>query len=197
MEDNHLGVDFGAKLAGTTAAAMVQQGELHIWQCEKGQDADAWLLELALRLKPGVVYIDAPLTLPKVYGMEPPTPASDFFYRQADRELQAMSPMFLGGLTARAMRLRTLLATHGIGMLETYPSEANRLLLLYLQGYKKDTAALPKYEQAIQDLLPYPLHTTLQNWHQLDAILCWQSGYRHALSKAILYGDSKEGRIIV
>jgi len=197
MEDKHLGVDFGAKLSGTTAAAMVQHGELCIWQSEKGQDADAWLLELALRLKPNILYLDAPLTLPKVYTMEPPTPASDFFYRQADRDVQAMSPMFLGGLTARAIRLRTLLATHGIGVLETYPAEANRLLLPQLQGYKRDPSALPKYAEALQGLLKYTLHTPLQNWHQVDAILCWKSGFRHSIYQAILYGDTTEGRIIV
>lgn len=197
MEDNHLGVDFGSKLAGTTAAAMVQQGELHVWQCEKGNDADQWLQELVRQLKPNVVYIDAPLTLPKVYGFAAQSPAADFFYRQADREVQAMSPMFLGGLTARAMRLRAQLANQGIAMLETYPAEASRLLLPQLQGYKKDPAALPDYTAALQRILKYNLHALPRNWHQVDAILCWLSGHRHQQQQSILYGDPYEGRIIV
>ncbi|WP_266205806.1 DUF429 domain-containing protein [Pontibacter kalidii] len=197
MEDNHLGVDYGSKLAGTTTAAMVQQGELHVWQSDKGKDADVWLQDLVVRLKPGVVYIDAPLTLPKVYSMEAYAPDSDFFYRQADRDVQAMSPMFLGGLTARAIRLRTQLAASGIAMLETYPAEAVRLLLPQLQGYKKDPAALPAYAEMLQGLLKYKLQQPPHNWHQLDAILAWTSGYRHNTGESILYGDAREGRIIV
>jgi uncharacterized protein len=197
MADHHLGVDYGSKLAGTTTAAMVQQGKLQVWQSEKGKDADEWLRDLVLRLKPQVVYIDAPLTLPKVYSMEAYTPDSDFFYRQADREVQAMSPMFIGGLTARAIRLRTQLAASGIALLETYPAEAVQLLLPQLQGYKKDPAALPAYAEMLQGLLPYNFQQPLQNWHQLDAILAWLSGYRHSHGKSILYGDAREGRIIV
>lgn len=197
MEDNHLGVDFGSKLAGTTAAAMVQQGQLQVWQCEKRNDADAWLQELVRQQRPNAIYIDAPLTLPKVYGFAVPSPAADFFYRQADREVQAMSPMFLGGLTARAMRLRAQLASQGIAMLETYPAEAARLLLPQLQGYKQDPSVIPDYAAALQRILKYKLHTIPENWHQVDAILCWLSGHRHQQQQSILYGDPYEGRIIV
>lgn len=38
-----MGIDFGAKLAGTTAVAMVRDGALRLWQSEKGKDADSWL----------------------------------------------------------------------------------------------------------------------------------------------------------
>lgn len=192
-----MGVDYGSKLAGTTTAAMLQNGELHVWQCAKDTDADKWLQELISDQKPGVVYIDAPLTLPKVYSKEVHTPDSDFFYRAADREVQAMSPMFIGGLTARAIRLRTILAAKGVAMLETYPSALVRLLLPQLQGYKKDSASLVTYFEALQELIGYKVHNTPQNWHQLDAILCWISGNRHNDKQAILYGDSSEGRIIV
>ncbi len=176
---------------------MVQNGKLCLWQSKPGQDADAWLLELILEHSPTIVYVDAPLTLPKVYSMEAPTPEADFFYRQADREVQAMSPMFLGGLTARAIRMRTLLASKGTAMLETYPAQANKLLLPHVQGYKKDPAALPAYAEALQDLVNYPIENAPQNWHQIDAILCWLSGYRHKLHNSKLYGDAREGRIIV
>lgn len=145
MDDTHMGIDFGAKLAGTTAVAMVRDGALRLWQSEKGKDADSWLLYLIAELQPKVIFLDAPLSLPKVYAREAFTTASDFFYRQADREVQAMSPMFIGGLTARAIKLRTQLAAQGIAVLETYPSQANRLLFPHLQGYKKSLAALPTY----------------------------------------------------
>ncbi|WP_158607156.1 DUF429 domain-containing protein [Pontibacter oryzae] len=124
-----MGIDYGSKLAGTTAVAMVKDNQLHLWQSQKGQDADTWLLELIRELMPKVIYIDAPLTLPSAYYQTPQNPDADFFYRQADREVRAMSPMFIGGLTARAMKLRLKLAHEGIAMLETYPSQAAKVLL--------------------------------------------------------------------
>ncbi len=192
-----MGIDFGAKLAGTTAVAMVRDGALRLWQSEKGKDADSWLLYLIAELQPKVIFLDAPLSLPKVYAREAFTTASDFFYRQADREVQAMSPMFIGGLTARAIKLRTQLAAQGIAVLETYPSQANRLLFPHLQGYKKSLAALPTYAGALQGLLSCPLPIPPANWHQVDAILAWNSSYRHLHHQAILYGDPKEGVVIV
>ncbi|WP_162052381.1 DUF429 domain-containing protein [Pontibacter pamirensis] len=193
----HMGVDYGAKQSGTTAAAMLVQGHLQVWQSAKGQDADRWLLELVQELQPNVIYLDAPLTLPKVYTQSTHSPTSDYFYRQADRELQAMSPMFIGGLTARAIKLRFQLAEKGIAVLETYPSALIRQLLPQLPGYKKSLAALPHFSEALQGLLQYNSIKTPQNWHQLDALLAWFSGYRHQLGQSLLYGDAREGRVIV
>lgn len=193
----HMGVDYGSKKAGTTAAAMLVQGQLQVRQSMKGQDADSWLLELVQQLQPKVLYLDAPLTLPIVYTQADHSPSSDYFYRQADRELQAMSPMFLGGLTARAIKLRVQLAEKGVAVLETYPSALVRLLLPQLPGYKKDLAALPDYTEALQGLLKYKLKENPFNWHQYDALLAWHSGYRHQVGQSVLYGDGREGRIII
>lgn len=193
----HLGVDYGSKLAGTTAAAMVQNDVLKVWQSPRGQDADKWLQELIQDLQPAVVFIDAPLTLPKVYAHGTFTAGSDYFYRACDREVQAMSPMFIGGLTARAIRLRTMLAEHGTAVLETYPSQLAKMLFPHLSGYKKGFAPLPAYTEALQNLLPYALENAPENWHQFDSLLAWLSGYRHLQQQAILYGDAREGRIIV
>ncbi|WP_161891093.1 DUF429 domain-containing protein [Pontibacter russatus] len=193
----HMGVDYGAKMAGTTAAAMLAEGKLRVWQSQAGQDADRWLRELVLQQQAKVVYIDAPLTLPAIYGQATHSAASDYFYRQADRELQAMSPMFIGGLTARAIQLRAQLAQNGVAALETYPSALIRLLLPELQGYKKDPAALPAFAAALQGLLPFQLQEQPRNWHQFDAALAWLSGYRHEAGQSVLYGDAREGRIIV
>ncbi len=194
---SHLGVDYGSKLAGTTAAAMCVAGQLVIWQITPGQDADKWLMQLTQERQPRVLYLDAPLTLPKAYSQTPQVASADFFYRQADRELQAMSPMFIGGLTARAIKLRVQLAENGIGVLETYPTALARLLFPQLDGYKKSFATLPKYTEALQSLVPFPMTNIPDNWHQFDAVLAWLSGYRHAAGEAVLYGEATEGRVIV
>lgn len=193
----HIGVDYGAKQAGTTAAVMEVQGQLRVWQSPDGMDADCWLKDLIQEQQATVIYIDAPLTLPMVYGQSPHTTNSDYFYRQADRELRAMSPMFIGGLTARAIKLRAELAESGVALLETYPAALVRLLLPNLQGYKKSPATLSEFSEALQGLLPIQLQDQPQNWHQFDAVLAWFSGYRHEASQSVLYGDAREGRIIV
>ncbi|RDV16467.1 DUF429 domain-containing protein [Pontibacter diazotrophicus] len=193
----HMGVDYGAKQAGTTAAAMLLHGQLQVWQSAKGQDADKWLIDLLQKLQPKVLYVDAPLTLPKVYTQANHSPTSDYFYRQADRELQAMSPMFIGGLTARAIKLRVQLAEKGVAVLETYPSALVRQLLPQLPNYKKGLAALPEFAEVLQGLLQYKLLEIPQNWHQFDALLAWFSGYRHQVGQSLLYGDAREGRVII
>lgn len=192
-----IGIDYGSKLAGTTAAAFVEDGKLQVSQTQRGQDADAWILELASTLHPKTIYIDAPLSLPKVYSQGVFTPEAAYFYRACDREVQAMSPMFIGGLTARAIQLRARLAETSIAVLETYPSQLNKLLFSHLQGYKKSPAALPVFTEALQSLLPFPLAQLPANWHQFDSLLAWLSGYRHTLGTSVLYGDAREGRIIV
>jgi len=193
----HMGIDYGAKLAGTTAVAIAVEQQLQVRQSEQGQDADLFILNIVNQLKPKFIFIDAPLTLPAVYAQHPATPDADFFYRAADREVQAMSPMFIGGLTARAIKLRTQLAIQGVGMLETYPRQLVRLLLPELPGYKNNAAALPAFTEALQHLLPYSIKEPPQNWHQLDSLLAWYSGYRHLQAQAQLYGNATEGRIIV
>ncbi|GAB3534699.1 hypothetical protein GCM10027443_22200 [Pontibacter brevis] len=193
----HMGVDYGSKLAGTTAAAMLVQGQVNVWQSNSGQDADKWLLQLVQELQPKILYLDAPLTLPKVYVQGTHTPTADYFYRQADRELQAMSPMFIGGLTARAIRLRAQLAEKGVAVLETYPAALVQQVLPQLPGYKKDLAALPDSEGALQGQIPFELSESPQNWHQFDALLAWYSGYRHQKGQSVLYGDAREGRVII
>lgn len=192
-----MGVDYGSKLAGTTAAAMVQDGQIELWQSARGQDADDFLLKLILGKRPATVFIDAPLTLPKVYSQLPYSSDAEFFYRACDRDVQAMSPMFIGGLTARAIKLRTTLAEHGIAVLETYPTQLARVLLPEEKSYKKDLATLPVIAQLLQDQVKYPFAQPPGDWHQFDALLAWFSGYRHLSGEAILYGEAQEGRIIV
>ncbi|MBC5992136.1 DUF429 domain-containing protein [Pontibacter cellulosilyticus] len=192
-----VGVDYGSKLAGTTAVAFVSEERLKISQSQRGQNADDWLCQLVNSIQPKVVFIDAPLTLPKVYSQGIYTSDSEYFYRACDREVQAMSPMFIGGLTARALQLRARLSEVGISALETYPSQLAKILFKQLAEYKKSLTALPLFTEALQGLLPISLYQPPANWHQFDSLLAWYSGYRHSQGQSILYGDAKEGRIIV
>jgi predicted nuclease with RNAse H fold len=191
------GIDFGSKKAGTTAIAWRgKNGKIAIAQSLKNKDADQFIVDWATKYEPTTIYIDAPLSLPGVYRQ--PDQYSDYFYRQGDRELRAMSPMFLGGLTARAMQLKARLEAIGIALHEVYPSALVDLLQLPRAIYKKDKADIPKLLPALQaQALNLEPVEPLQNWHQFDALLALTSGFRHQNNGHQLYGDPGEGGIIV
>lgn len=54
-----------------------------------------------------LVCIDAPLSLPGVYFDK--NKFHDYLYRKCDNACKAMSPMFVGAFTARAIQLQKLL----------------------------------------------------------------------------------------
>lgn len=180
-----IGVDYGAKTAGTTALCARVDGRFVLEQSRKGSDADAWLRDRLDRMRPDSVYIDAPLSLPPaLLGHE-----GDHFFRRADRALGAMSPMFLGGLTARAIRLRDehpYIAFH-----ETYPSAL--ATALKMPGRKETLVDRFHVLEQVAGLdLPTPTSA-----HQLDAILAWLSGRRHRNGGASVYGSEDEGQVVV
>lgn len=193
--DKIAGIDFGARTAGTTVVSLVLSGKVHLFQCPKGSDADQFILTILDMGKPREVYLDAPLSLPGVYQQL--QGHSDYFYRACDRELGAMSPMFLGGLTARAMQLRRKLEDTGIKVFETYPAHLTKVLELDKALYKDSIDGLPSLLYAIRPLLPFTLESEPTNWHQFDALLASISGWRHKKGDAHVYGNSEEGVILV
>jgi uncharacterized protein len=117
-----IGIDYGSRLAGTTSLAIFEPEQaITVYHTQKGEDADRFVLDHIKELAcPCLVAIDAPLSLPGVYQNLPGY--ADYFYRVADRELKAMSPMFLGGLTARAIQLTAAMRSEGYKIIEAYPS---------------------------------------------------------------------------
>ena len=106
-----------------------------------------------------------------------------------------MSPMFLGGLTARAMRLNS--QTKEIKFIETYPGYLIRNVLELKPHYSKRKTYDPAIEHHLASKYNLVLKEPLGNWHQLDALACWVSGYRFFHNKAIKFGDESEGQIII
>lgn len=189
-----IGIDYGAKLAGTTVIAWAQKHVLYFTSSAKGQDADAFITSWALKHRPQKVFIDAPLSLPGKYsGL---ADCDDYFYRLADKQLQAMSPMFLGGLTARAMQLAAHLQAEGIDVQETYPAYLSKLLALNELGYKKGKSNIGGVAQALATQLSCAI-PDLPDWHHIDAALAWLSGLRHHRGDARTFGGVEEGVIVV
>jgi len=171
---SHLGIDFGAKTAGTTAICYAYETTLFVLQSAKKEDADRWLKKQIALLQPKQIFIDAPLSVPSAVKTES---GGDFFYRECDRALNAMSPMFIGGLTARAMRLAHEWRNDKIAVFETYPK------------------ALLELGPLDMHIAPYSLPETTSR-HQLDAVAAWASGSRMMHKKEKQVGDPREGLII-
>ncbi len=183
-----IGIDYGARKAGTTALCWEEKGGLRVEQSEKDRDADGFILHKVQQLCPETIYLDAPLSLPMVYSR----PGQDYFYRESDKMLGAMSPMFLGGLTARAMRLKFTLEQIDIKVFEIYPAG---LVKSISAGafYKKDLDAFAKeIEEKMHITCP-----ALTSWHQADAVLAWCSGLRHHKGVNASYGRQEEGIVII
>lgn len=190
---NILGIDYGSKLAGTTVAAQLTDDGIQLFSSVKGKDADAFLLKLIAERQTEAIYLDAPLSLPGVYrGLEG---CDDYFYRRADRELRAMSPMFLGGLTARAMRLKAQLQPRPV--YEVYPGVwAGRWEWKKL-GYKKKKGDLAVVLKEARKVFPFALPPEISSWHALDALLAAWAGWRHQHGEAEEIGEKAEGQILI
>jgi predicted nuclease with RNAse H fold len=190
------GIDYGSKLAGTTVIAWEKKGMLHFQMSRKNQDADAMIKTWAEHHQPSLIMLDAPLSLPGVYrGLEG---FSDYFYRKADQQLKAMSPMFLGGLTARAMKISHELSQWKVDVRECYPREVSRvegLRGVYAKA-KKEPA------EAYISLLLEQFHLKLEEnepltWHHADALLAYLSARRLISGDVQVFGHEEEGQIWV
>lgn len=190
-------IDYGSKLAGTTVVVSGKPGAntpLTFTASAKKQDADAMIADLLGQHDTARVFLDAPLSLPGVYRQLPGF--DDYHLRRGDRELAAMSPMFLGGLTARAMRLA---ATHPHGdWHETYPAAQAKRLGLPKEQYKKTADALLPLTAQLAALIASPFDPAhVKTWHHFDALLAWLAAERHARGEADSYGDPAEGVILI
>jgi predicted nuclease with RNAse H fold len=190
------GIDYGSKMAGTTVMAIGHpQEEPFLIQSAKKQDADQLILQTLVQEQVEMVFLDAPLSLPGVYRGLPG--CTDYFYRAGDRQVNAMSPMFLGGLTARAMQLTQKLKEKGIQTWEVYPGYLAQQLGFKELGYKKGKDLSPLLEE-LQQAAPFVFSkANISNWHAFDALLAYLSGHRYLAGEAELFGDSTEGLIVV
>lgn len=184
----HIGIDFGGKLNGTTVICYLKNRRLTYLQSTKKQDSSELIKEFVQRHKPDFVFIDVPLSLPGVYrGLKGCT---EYMYRAADRELNAMSPMFLGGFTARGIELKDYLISQSVSVYETYPADIKRTC-----GISKETP-FEKVHAMFSKYIPMPPAEVPQNSHQVDALACWLGGQAFFKNKHHLAGNAREGQIL-
>ena len=192
-----VGIDYGSKLAGTTVVAFANdRNVIEFKTSEKKKDADKFLMNIVEELKPEFIFLDAPLSLPGVYTK--PEKFGDYFYRKGDKILKGMSPMFLGGLTARAMRLKQQFENKGIQVIEIYPAVHAQRMDLKTYNYKKQLQYIPDILAVLQHNLPLKFNLeSIKSWHQVDALLAYYAGFRFINGDAESFGDEDEGLIWV
>lgn len=187
------GIDFGSKLAGTTVIAVAGQKTIRLFSSRKNEDADQFLMEIVKDKGIRSLFIDAPLSLPGVYfNLEN---HNDYFYRKADQQLHAMSPMFIGGLTARAMKICGRWSTQGIKCTEVYPAAFASRMKWEEKGYKKEEECLPDLAELASDIIGLPLPHDLASWHELDALIALAIGKLYLENKTCQAGNPEEGLI--
>ena len=165
-----VGIDYGARLAGTTSLAILEGKTVSIFTSVKKKDADTFLRSNIQEFMPDLIAIDAPLSLPKIYSQKE---GSDYFYRAYDRELHAMSPMFLGGLTARAVQLKDYWQKSGRQVIEVYPGGCIRARFQSLKSiYKTTRNAMPHAVEILLAKTDWTLHEMPTHWHAFDALIC-------------------------
>lgn len=182
-----IGIDYGAQMSGKTVIACLTNKGVSFLQVHPKKHTDTWLINQLQNLNPETVYIDAPLSLPLAYTGQ----GDNFHYRKADELTKAMSPLFLGGLTARAMSLKHRFAS--IRFVEIYPAYFQSQII-QSPFYKKDIRLflhdLNKKEPILCDKIP-------QNWHQVDALLALVIGIRHQENRHLEVGNPTEGIIVL
>lgn len=195
------GIDYGSKMAGTTVLFFWQSESKSMWfyASQKKEDADLFLEKYIRLHTPDSIFIDAPLSLPKVYQNpfpNSPKPSSNYFFRACDQALSAMSPMFLGGLTARAMQLKAQLSLYPF--YETYPAQQAKRMKLDELNYKQNLSFIPQVLTEIKRQYPdFQDITLLNTWHQIDALLALIAAYRFWKGEVTVFGDLGEGLIYV
>ena len=197
---NHVlfGIDYGSKLSGNTVIAILNVNKVYFLDVDKNTDADEFIFNAAMHFKPDLVFLDAPLSLPKIYSGKG---GCDYHFRKADKELKAMSPMFLGGLTARAMQLKDRLETEvQTKVYETYPKIQATNYALQNLGYQQRKSDLIVCRNHLREKLNPSLFIDCQDiktWHHLDALLALYGAMRFVTGLALPYGDAEEGLIYV
>lgn len=196
--ETFFGIDYGSKLSGNTVIAVLQEHQVMFLDIAPKVDADMFIRNAIGHFKPELVFMDAPLSIPAVYTNTPGF--NNYHYRVADIETKAMSPMFLGGLVARAMELKGEMEQMGIEVFETYPRlMANRFNLKEI-GYKSSRSALRECALQIKECLKEPIKFTsgdIATWNHLDALLALMSAMSFRAGDYHVYGDPEEGLIYV
>jgi predicted nuclease with RNAse H fold len=190
-----VGLDLAGSPRRTTGFCFLGRGpearivELH---------TDDEILDATRAVRPEVVSIDAPLSLPR--GRRTIDDRSGPHLRSADRELQRLGirffPITLGPmrmLTRRGLRLKDQLESEGFHAVESYPGAAQDLL--GIPRKQVGTAALRR--GLLRTGLRGDLMRTDLSHDELDGVTCALVGRSYLTGDFFAIGDPSEGLMIL
>jgi predicted nuclease with RNAse H fold len=187
-----LGIDLGGVEHRPTGVCILRRSRAETFLLYK----DAEILELIKKVKPGLVAIDAPLTLPP--GRRSMEERTDRHLRPSDEELRRRRipffPITLGpmrGLTVRGMGLKRKIRRLGFRAEEIYPGGAQDIWRL--PRAKRNLRGL---RRGLEKLGIKGLGREASD-HELDAATGALVGKLFLEGKAEVYGDFKTGAILM
>jgi len=148
---------------------------------------DAQIHDEVRKIKPALVAIDAPLSLPP--GRASLEEKTGIHLRECDRELLRRHikffPITLGPmrkLTMRGINLKRILQEDGVSAVEAYPGGAQDVL-----GIPRKQRGLDKLKSGLEAIGVNGLQDGLSD-HELDAVTCAYVGKLFMEGKAVVYG---------
>jgi predicted nuclease with RNAse H fold len=157
--------------------------------------ADAEILNRIWEVKPDVVAIDAPLSLPP--GRKSIEQKTRVHLRDSDRELLRRGirffPITLGPmrkLTGRGISLKKTLEKRRCTVIEVYPGGAQDVL-----GIPRKQQGLDKLKEGLEKLGIHGLNSRMTD-HELDAVTCALVGKLFLEEKSITYGNPDNGIVM-
>ncbi len=193
------GIHFGSKLSGNTVISLIKQNKIYFLDVDKEVDADIFIYNAAKHFKPDVIFMNAPLSLPGVFSNK--VDCDDHEYRSADKEICSISPMIIGGVTARAIALKKKLESElNTKVYETCSKAQAHNYELMKMGYKTTQLRLHSCRNHLESKLNPRLMFCCQDvksWDHIDAMLSLITAMRFVTGQALPYGNPDEGLIYV
>jgi predicted nuclease with RNAse H fold len=153
--------------------------------------ADAEIIEAVRKVRPQIVAIVAPLSLPP--GRKSIEERTNSHLRECDMELLRRSikffPITLGPmrkLTIRGMNLKKIFQAEKYAVIEVYPGGAQDVL-----GIPRKQKGLKKLRAGLENLGIKGLNIDMSD-HELDAVTCAYVGKLYLEGTAIIYGTCNE-----
>lgn len=180
-----VGIDLASVKEGKTGLAFLKDFEVETFVAYSDED----IASRTVQAQPSIVAIDAPLSLPRSGAL-----------RSIERELmkiglRAFPPLGLESmrkLTLRGIKLKEVLESYGLKVIETHPKSARKVL---------NMPTKPKINDLIKTFIQYGIKGDLNKpnitIHELDAITCAIVGKLFLEGKTVSLGDPSEQQIVI
>ncbi|MGI0070630.1 MAG: DUF429 domain-containing protein [Thermoplasmata archaeon] len=189
-----LGLDLAGSPKRSTGCCVLSRDNARV----RVVNTDAEIRALVDEVRPALIVIDAPLSLPR--GRRTIEDRTGPHLRACDRELLRRRirffPLTLGPmrmLTERGMRLAAEFREQGIEVEEGYPGASQDLLRI-----PRKQAGLPALRRGLLRLgVKGDLRRKTLTHDELDAVTIAWVGREHLLGRSLFIGDADEGRMLL